>query len=257
MSSTSLVPRRVKRGWMELKVTQVISETPDTLTFVLEDAAEGGRPFDYYAGQYLTFRFDDLAPKPIVRSYTMSSSPRQDGSSAFTVKRVDKGLVSNWLCDHVKVGTILKARGPIGKFCFDAPLDGTHLVMVAGGSGVTPFVSIMREYADRLGEDGAPQRMSLLVSYRSLEDVILRQDLDAIARYPHNKVIVTLSREDLRDRGYAYGRITEDLLAQAFGTEVSAITMMTCGPLAIMDQAVAFAKTLGMAEGRIKTESFE
>ncbi len=257
MVATSLVPRRVKRGWMELKVTQVVTETSDTLTFLLEDAAEGGRPFDYYAGQYLTFRFDDLAPKPIVRSYTMSSSPRQDGASAFTVKRVEKGLVSNWLCDHVKVGTILKARGPIGKFCYDAPLDRPHLVMVAGGSGVTPFVSIMREYADCLGQGQAPQKMTLLVSYRSLDDVILRKDLEEFQRHPNNKVLITLSRENRVDQGYAYGRITTDLLAQAFGQDPSQVTMMTCGPQAIMDQAVAFAQSIGLEPSQIKTESFD
>ena len=56
--------RRVKRGWMNLKVIEVIEETHDTKTFVMIDADEGGRPWDYWAGQYLTFRFDDVGDKP-------------------------------------------------------------------------------------------------------------------------------------------------------------------------------------------------
>ena len=80
--------RRVKRGWLNLKVTDVIDETHDTKTFIMVDGDEGGRPWDYWAGQYLTFRFDTVAEKPVVRSYTMSSSPNQGDFCAFTVKRV-------------------------------------------------------------------------------------------------------------------------------------------------------------------------
>lgn len=253
----SLIPKRVKRGWMNLRVSEVIVETPDTHTFIMEDADEGGRPFDYFAGQYLTFRFDDLGPKPIVRSYTMSSSPRIDGFSAFTVKRVEKGLVSNWLCDHVKVGSVLKARGPIGKFCYDPALDAKHLVMVAGGSGVTPFVSIMRQYADCLGQVGSPDRMSLLVSYRSAVDVICKKDLELISSYPGNRVWITLSREERPDLGYQFGRINDGMLDRVFGEHIDDVTIMTCGPVAIMDQAVLYAQKRGLAAHRIKTESFE
>ena len=69
--------RRIKRGWMNLKVSRVTQESPDTKTYYLIDAEDGGRQFDYIPGQYLTFRFDHIGPKPIVRSYTMSSSPNQ------------------------------------------------------------------------------------------------------------------------------------------------------------------------------------
>src|SRR5690606_8692796 len=73
----SVDQRRVKRGWMNLKVTRIVDETHDTKTFYMEDADEGGRPFDFIAGQYLTFRFDAITEKPLVRSYTMSGSPCQ------------------------------------------------------------------------------------------------------------------------------------------------------------------------------------
>ena len=248
--------KRVKRGWMNLRVTEVINETHDTDTFVMVDADEGGRLFDYIAGQYLTFRFDDIAEKPLVRSYTMSSSPLQLNSSAFTVKRVEKGLISNWLCDKVKVGTILRARGPIGKFCWDPAQDKPHLFMVAGGSGVTPFVSIMREFAGRCGTPGAPERMTLLVSYRSKEDLILWKDLEAINNSPNCKVLTTLSREDLTAEGFLYGRINEAMLKKVVGADFDGTTFMTCGPEVIMDLTVATCRAAGVADAQIKTESF-
>ena len=249
--------RRVKRGWMNLKVDRVIHDTWDTDTFILVDADEGGRPFDYVAGQYLTFRFDDIEEKPLVRSYTMSSSPCQDGFSAFTVKRVEGGKISNWLCDTVKPGTILRARGPIGKFCWDAAHDNGHLIMVAGGSGVTPFVSILREYADRLGKDHAPEKMTLLVSYRSKKDLILWPDLEELKKLPGVQVFTTLSRENAEVEGFWHGRITDEHLARAIGADYHHATFMTCGPEAIMNHTVAHLKAKAVDDAHVKTESFE
>jgi ferredoxin-NADP reductase len=249
--------RRIKRGWMNLRVDRVIHDTHDTDTFVMVDADEGGRPFDYVAGQYLTFRFDDIEAKPIVRSYTMSSSPNQGNYSAFTVKRVEGGRVSNWLCDHVKEGTVLRARGPIGKFVYEPHKDRSHLFMVAGGSGVTPFVSIMREFAPRLGTPGAPAKVSLLVSYRSRVDLICWQDLLDIKKYPGVKVITTLSRENVPGEGFWHGRINDDMLKRAIGDAHHQATFMTCGPQAIMDQTVEHLRRLNVDEAHIKQESFE
>ncbi len=254
---TDVPTRRIKRGWMNLLVKEVVHDTHDTDTFILVDADEGGRPFDYVAGQYLTFRFDDIEAKPIVRSYTMSSSPNQPGFSAFTVKRVEGGKISNWLCDTVKQGTVLRARGPIGKFVFEPEKDKAHLFMVAGGSGSTPFVSIMREYAPRLGQPGAPQEMSLLVSYRSRIDLICWKDLQEIQKVPGCRVITTLSREDVPEEGFWHGRINDEMLGKAIGAAHHQATFMTCGPQAIMDQTVAHLKARGVDDAFIKTESFE
>ena len=255
--SDMLPSRRVKRGWMKLKVARLVHETHDTDTFFFVDADEGGRPFDYVAGQYLTFRFDDLGEKPIVRSYTMSSSPNQADFSAVTVKRVEGGLVSNWLCDNLNEGTVLRARGPIGRFCYEPHKDAKHLFMVAGGSGVTPFVSIMRDYASRLGQENAPNKMTLVVSYRSREDLILWNDLVSLSKVPGIRVITTLSREDASDQGFWFGRLTHEMLAKVVDGNYAQTTYMTCGPAAIMDLTVEHLRRYGVEELCIKTESFE
>ena len=248
--------RRVKRGWMNLKVTQVIEETHDTKTFVMEDAEEGGRPFDYWAGQYLTFRFDDLSPKPLVRSYTMSSSPVQGNYSAFTVKRVDRGVISNWLCDEVKVGTILRGRGPIGRFCFEPERDLQHLVMVAAGSGVTPFVSIMREHMGKLGCPGSPKEMTLLVAYRSREDLILWDDLVKLQHTPGVQVVTTLSRDPEAGHTFIHGRPDRKMLAHVLGSDLSGRTFMTCGPESMMQMVKDYCLEHGAAPEQVKLESF-
>lgn len=254
--------RRVKRGWMNLRVSHVIHETPDTDTFLMVDAEEGIRAFDYIAGQYLTFRFDDVGDKPIVRSYTMSSSPCQPDTVAFTVKRLDKGLISNWLCDNVRAGSILRARGPIGRFCYDPAHDKKHLFMIAAGSGVTPFVSIMRDHVSRLGQKGSPDKMTLLVSYRSTKDLICWEAVEALrAGVPNCRVIISLSREHAERDGFLHGRINENMIAQSIADAASGdygnITFMSCGPQEMMDLGRAHAMARGVAPEHFKTESFE
>ena len=250
--------RRVKRGWMNLKVTKVVEETWDTKTFVFEDLEESGRNWDYESGQYLTFRFDDLSVKPIVRSYTMSSSPIQPKDCAVTIKRVEGGLVSNWFCDKVKVGDVLRARGPIGKFCYFPQEDKQHLVMVAAGSGVTPFVSIMREFGRRQKLQPIPAlKMTLIVSYRSRQDLILWEDLESLTHVNGFRVITTLSRDKDAPSIFKQGRIDDLLLEEVIASERHNMTVMTCGPEVMMQNVKAFCQKIGMLDSQFKMESFE
>ncbi len=251
----SVAPRR-KKGWMNLKVTQVFEETWDTKTFLMEDAEEGSCPFDYIAGQYLTFRFDDISERPIARSYTMSSSPNQKGFAAVTIKRVVGGLVSNYFCDKVAPGAILKARGPIGRFAWDSTRCRKQLVMVGAGSGVTPFISILREYADTLGQPGSPEAMTLLVAYRSKEDLICWEDLQALKNKPGIRIITTLTREDARNEGYLHGRPDEAMLGGVCEGTFADATYMTCGPDAMMKSVRAFLQSQSVPDEHIMLESF-
>lgn len=248
--------RRVKRGWMSLKVSEVVDETHDTKTFWLSDAEVGSIGFDYAPGQYLTFRFDGLDARPLVRSYTMSSSPSHRGDQvAVTVKRVDGGRISNWMCDELVPDAILRARGPIGRFCYDPEADARHLFMVAGGSGVTPFVAIIREAYAHLGQPGYPERLTLLVSHRTRNDLILARDLDAALSHPQVRVITTLTRETHPD--YWHGRIDDTMLERAIAGDYANTTFMTCGPEAIMQATQAHLEAHGVAPERFKQESFE
>jgi ring-1,2-phenylacetyl-CoA epoxidase subunit PaaE len=248
--------RRVKRGWMNLRIERIDEDCHDTRTLFFSDADQGGRQFDYVAGQYLTFRFDDVSEKPLVRSYTMSSSPREADLIAVTVKEVEDPFISKILVRDSRVGQVLRARGPIGKFVFDSEADQDHLVMIAGGSGVTPFISILREYMDRLGQAGAPKKMSLLVSYRSKKDLILWNDIQTINKHQNCKIITTLSRENAEHEGFWFGRIHTEMIDRLLDGDYRQCTFMTCGPEAIMKTAVESARMRGVSEANIKTESF-
>lgn len=240
---------------MKLKATRIVVENHNTRTIYLEDQEEGGRAFDYFAGQYLTFRFDDLAAKPIIRSYTMSSAPNEIQAVAVTVKQIEKGVVSGYLCHTLKEGDILKARGPIGRFCYDPERDQPTLVMVAAGSGVTPFVSIMKQELPFLGQPGHPTHMKLVVTFRSTADLICWNDLKHCSEHPQCEVITSLSREHHPD--FLYGRISTELLANTLGQDLSQQTFMTCGPQEMMDTLVEFLKSRNVPQNNIKLESFD
>ena len=127
--------------YFDLKVKNIIQETKDAISIVFEQPATR---IVYKPGQFLTL----IAPiegKEIRRAYSLCSSPFVDNDLAVSVKRVEGGKMSNWLPDNLKVGDTLKIMTPTGHFTTE--YDKTHkrhLVMFAGGSGITPMMSLIK-----------------------------------------------------------------------------------------------------------------
>ncbi len=238
---------------MKLRVIAVVDETHDTRTFQMADAEEGGCQFDYHAGQYLTFRFDHFEGGAIARSYTLSSSPCQRDFVSITVKRTVGGVVSNWLYDNLHQDMILRARGAMGSFCYDIEHDHPHLFMIAAGSGVTPFLSIIRQFMPTDAQ-GAPAEMSLLVSYRTTRDLIGWQELQAFATSPRFNLYLTLTGE--QNQRFRHGRIDATMLNDVLKGDTADKTFMLCGPEAMMAAAIAALLAMGVDKAQIRTESF-
>lgn len=239
---------------MPLRVSEILTETHDCKTFRFIDAQLGGRQFDYQAGQYLTFRFDDLGGKPLARSYTMSSSPCQKDFVSITVKRTTGGVVSNWLYDNLQPSMVLRARGALGKFCYDAANDPPHLFMIAGGSGIAPFLSISRQFVT--DDTGAPQTMQLLVSQRTHRDLIAWQELQTFTQHDNYRLHLTLSGERLAEPATFYGRITDKILEQVIGQKFNDTCFMLCGPEQMMQTTRNYLSTNGVDSKYIRTESY-
>lgn len=133
------LPRR-----FEAQCTEVIDATADVKALRFVD--DSGEPLVYKPGQFVTLELE-LAGQKMYRSYTMSSSPANPAYFELTVKRVEGGLVSNWLCNHIKPGTSLSMSGPHGKFTC-APKPRKKLLFLSAGSGVTPMLSMARWVRD-------------------------------------------------------------------------------------------------------------
>ncbi|HEV2310810.1 MAG TPA: FAD-binding oxidoreductase, partial [Acidimicrobiia bacterium] len=124
-----------------LTITAVVDETEDTRSFVLDIPPQLEGTFAYAAGQFCTFRAT-VDGEPVVRCYSMSSSPDTGDPFTTTVKRVPGGRMSNWMNDALAVGDAIDVLRPSGLFVLhrrDEPL-----VAFAGGSGITPVISIIK-----------------------------------------------------------------------------------------------------------------
>jgi ferredoxin-NADP reductase len=128
-------------GYHRLTVADVIDETADTRSFVLDIPFPLADRFVYAAGQFCTFRAT-LAGESVVRCYSMSSSPETGDPFTVTVKRVPGGKMSNWMNDALAPGDAIEVMAPTGLFVLRA-VD-TPIVAFAGGSGITPVLSIIK-----------------------------------------------------------------------------------------------------------------
>jgi 3-ketosteroid 9alpha-monooxygenase subunit B len=221
-----------------LPVIDVIDETPDAKSFVLRVPVELGSAFAYRPGQFLTVRVPGAA-----RCYSLSSSPHTDQHLTFTVKRVPAGVGSNWLCDNVRPGGDVELSPPAGSFT-PARLD-RDLLLLAGGSGITPVISIVKS---ALSEgDG---QVALVYANRDERSVIFDAELrDLAARYPRRLCV-----HHWLDA--ACGPPTVDRLVELLRPYADREAFV-CGPEPYMAAAGRALDVLGVPAERVHVERFQ
>jgi 3-ketosteroid 9alpha-monooxygenase subunit B len=233
---------RRAHGFHTLSVKEVVRETHDTRSYVLEVPADLRERFRYQPGQFCTFRVR-IGEHEHLRSYSMSSAPGIDPELAVTVKRVPGGLVSNWFHDHVAKGDVLEVTRPAGVFC-PGPRD-EPLVAFCGGSGITPVVSIVKSVLK-----GAERSVKLLYANRDRDSVIFERTLTELQGCNVGRLQVLHHFDS--DRGYLRAatviRFAERLLDADF---------YICGPGPFMDLVEASLLGLGVDPERISIERFE
>lgn len=239
-------PRRL--SWRLATVLDLVAETPRTTSLVLEVPGwEGHR-----AGQHVDVRLTAEDGYQAQRSYSIASAP-EDGRLVLTVDRLDDGEVSPYLTDELMAGDRLELRGPIGGYFVWEAEDGGPLLLVAGGSGVVPLMAMIRHRA-AVGS-GVPAR--LLLSSRSYEEIIYREELEALAaRDDALEVVHTLTRS--RPEGWAgYGRrIDARMLSEVVWPLEERPLAFVCGPTPLVEAAGSALVDLGHEPARVKTERF-
>jgi 3-ketosteroid 9alpha-monooxygenase subunit B len=130
------------REFYQVPVAEVIRETDDACSLVLDVSAPLSATFSYRPGQFVTVRVPSDRTGSVARCYSLSSSPLTGERLAFTVKRTAGGYASNWIFDRVAAGTVLDLLPPAGTFS-PRSLDGDFLLFAAG-SGITPVMSILK-----------------------------------------------------------------------------------------------------------------
>ena len=158
-----------------LTVQKVVPETNDALSVYLDVPNALRNEYSYEPGQYLTFKFD-INGEEVRRAYSMCSSP-VEGEIAVCVKRIDKGLVSNYIHDSVKAGTPVEVMQPEGRFNTKIDPDQKKSYYLFGaGSGITPLLSILRTVI----EQEPMSQVYLLYGNRNEDSIIFQQKLDAL-----------------------------------------------------------------------------
>ena len=241
---TLAVSTESKRIRLQLARIDVQSHDAKTLRFLVDGAPLSARP-----GQFLTFqwRIDGVL---VPRSYSICSSPAQTAYVEITPKRVPNGRVSSFLNERAGVGLAVEATGPFGQFCFD---EGRHrrVVMIAGGSGITPMMSMLRYMDDRCLRIPA----LLLYCVRTRNDLMFDDELRDLSRRLQNfRMVVVLSRPDSTWNG-PRGRLSRDVIA-AHVDDVPASTLFLCGPPPFMESVEAILRSLDVAPESIKRENF-
>lgn len=233
-----------------LRLSAVFAETAGVKTFRLALPAGGNIPFGYLPGQFVTIEAE-VEGKPTKRSYTIASSPTQSRYIELTIKREEKGAMSRYLHDHLKVGDEIAISGPGGFFTFTGA-EAKDVVLIAGGVGITPMMSILRYLAD------CDWRGDIFFIYgcRTTDDFIFADELGYLQkRLPNLQVIATMTRSQGSAWAGARGRITRSLIEEAI-PDVAGRRVHLCGPPAMMDVIKAIMRDVGAPPEQIRTEAF-
>lgn len=206
----------------------------------------------HLAGQHVDIRLTAEDGYQAQRSYSIASAPHAD-TIELAVERLDDGEVSTYLTDVLVPGDQLELRGPIGGYFTWQVSDGGPVLLVAGGSGVAPLMSMIRE---RFGQ-GSDVPMTLLSSSRSWDEVIYRDELTALAERDAGFTLVqTLTRRQPPDWEGFSRRIDREMLEEiAFPADANPLAYV-CGPTALVESAANLLVELGYVPERVKTERF-
>lgn len=235
-------------GFHRLRVRAVVDETHDARSIVFDVPADLAGRFAYRPGQFVTLRLP-VGNRVVRRCYSMSSAPALDAWPRITVKRVAGGTGSNWVCDRLQAGSEVEVMPPGGVFT-PASLD-TDLVLMAGGSGITPVFSILRS-ALRDGHG----RLLLVYANRDDRSVIFRDALRQLAA-EHAERLTVIHWLDSVQGLPSVAQLAELVRPwHAALAQPQAAQAFLCGPAAFMDGAAAALARVGLPEAGVHTERF-
>jgi ferredoxin-NADP reductase len=232
---------------MRLSVTDIIQETPTTKTFRFE-RTDGPLP-PFRPGQYVNL-FVDVDGVLTSRPYSISSPPGA-GFLELTVRDKQGGFVAPYLLNEVQVGDELETTGPAGSFYHEPLIDGEDLVFLAGGSGITPFMSIIRDAV----QHQRSLNVHLLYGSRVPEDVIFRDELAELAAEHTNLHYSLVISEPPPDYEGLSGFLSTDLIHERVG-DPSGKTFYVCGPNLMYGFCLAALTEIGVPQHKIKRELY-
>lgn len=238
-------------GWSgALRVANIFQETADVKTFRFGPVSGETLPFSFEPGQFLTLAIK-IDGQPLKRSYSIASSPCCHGWCEITVKKNKGGTVSGYLHEHVRVGDVLDASGPYGRFTFRGR-EAPNVVLIAGGVGITPMMSSIRYLTDQSWTG----QIYLIYAAPRLDAVIFQEEFNYLTkRHSNLHITLVLSDEPAQHWGGPRGYITGELLSKLI-PEITTHRIHLCGPPAMMDAVKRELAALAFPVVQLHTELF-
>ena len=236
-------------NWQIASVTNIRPETVKVKSFTLKLPAW----MRHRAGQHYDIRLTAEDGSQAQRSYSIASEPEREGEVDLTVERINDGEVSMYMHDVLLPGDRIEARGPIGGyFVWEATMTGP-LLLIAGGSGVVPLMSMIRHRAAAGGRNPT----TLLYSSRTFEDIIYYNELEQLRKTNSGlQIFHTLTRSQPAGwKGYAR-RIDQDMLKDVAGPLGKSVQAYICGPTLLVEAAANTLVKIGVKSDQIRTERF-
>jgi ring-1,2-phenylacetyl-CoA epoxidase subunit PaaE len=245
----------LNKDFHALTIAQVRRETPDSISVRFEVPEEMRETFRYRAGQHLTLRAD-IAGKDMRRTYSLCTSPGQ-GEWRIAIKRMPHGVFSNWANDGLAAGQSLDVLPPMGRFVLPEIAEkAPHYVGIAGGSGITPVIAILKHVLETDGEG----RFTLVYGNRNTPSILFLEELAGLKdRYLDRLAIYHVLEDEAGDIELFNGRLDRekcDAILDRLIAPEDVTAFFVCGPGPMMDAVEASLDAHGVARDRILIERF-
>jgi ferredoxin-NADP reductase len=235
--------------WKIASVKDIRPETAGVKTFTL------ALPnwVAHRAGQHYDVRLTAADGYQAQRSYSIASEPERRGEIDLTIERIADGEVSTYMHDVLVKGDRIELRGPIGGYFVWDSSSSEHLVLIAGGSGVVPVMSMIRHRA--ASGSGVPAR--LLYSSRTFEDIIYYKELEQLqSKGKGLQVFHTITRGKPAGWNGFDRRIDESMLAEVVKPLARSLQVFICGPTLLVESVANTLVKIGIKPDHIRTERF-
>jgi len=237
------------RGWQLATLTAIRDEAPSvkTLAFSLPQWA------GHLAGQHIDLRLTTDDGYQAERSYSIASPSGHIPLVEITVERIADGEVSPFLTEQLSLGDTIELRGPVGGYFTWSADNPAPLMLIAGGSGIVPLMSMLRTRARAANRPPA----RLLYSSRNFEEIVFRSELDGLVVTQDGlSVAHTLTRGAPANWNGETRRVDPEMLAKYAFPATQAPHNFICGPTAFVETVADRLVALGHPETVIKTERF-
>jgi ring-1,2-phenylacetyl-CoA epoxidase subunit PaaE len=238
-----------------LRVRRIEPDTAEAVIVTFEVPPDLRDVFGFTQGQYLTLR-RDVDGQDLRRSYSICAGV-DDGELRVGVRKVNGGMFSNWINEHLKHGDIIHVMAPQGRFF--VPIDREahrQYLGIAGGSGITPILSIMKTVLGR--EPHA--RFTLIYGNRALKSTMFKEEIEDLKnKYLSRLVLHHVFSDEHTDAPINHGLMNRDKIGEFLRALVPAQRIdhaFVCGPYQMNDEAEAALLAAGVNEQRIHIERF-